>query len=438
MRDKKLGESPADFFCVPHRNLENCKVEQEGVFCLECDDTFAPVLGGSCEPGTVPNCLRYDRTGCIECEADFFLNSEGSGTAICADNARTKSDGDKCLTKKIDSDACQTCKDTDYLDGDECKTRTITGCFSPIPNENKCELCDWNTFGDTCQEYTANNCKFRNPEADQCLMCAPGYKTDNSACVPNDFPNCETWLTNKNKCASCDGIFYMGVGEKEETCIAYTATGCKEFDPKTDVCSSCSEGYIITEGNCVASPAANCKTYDDQNEKCLACSDVSYFKNDKCDLRSVADCAEFSNTADADTCSKCSAPTYMKLGVCTRPTEKKCFETEDQVDTCKKCLGGWTINGSNQCLKDTSERCFMYTLDGKCERCESGKYLDNNQECVDNIAENCETKSTIKNECLKCKSEYWMDSGDNNKCKPNTAENCGTKSQSKNECSQCK
>lgn len=103
-------------------------------------------------------------------------------------------------------------------------------------------------------------------------------------------------------------------------------------------------------------------------------------------------------------------------------------------------LSGFDVNGSFTCDVRANGDCRTYTNDDKCHSCNQGKYLTQSNTCVNNEAENCAVKSTTKNECESCKTDFWKDSDDGNKCKENTATNCAdnSKSQSANECTACK
>lgn len=437
------GQQPAEKICMKERVVANCKAGYDGFFCQSCDDTYQPSNVGMCQDGAVPNCKVYDIDGCVECEADYFLNKEGSGNSICKDNVRTKSDATKCLTRAIDKDECETCVEGKYLNPNTkvCEDNTASGCATKDTTKNECKTCTWDfvlleNLG--CLSFSAKNCKTRKSDANGCESCETGYYMNNNVCVPNDKTLCATWNASENKCASCGSLYnFLDSGVNAGSCQMKTASKCKSINTTDDTCLTCPAGYKKDSANCIWGDSENCGSYKDGSDQCETCSAMAFMKNSACELRKAADCKEFVDTADSDACKTCSDPTYLNNTTCTRPTEKNCAVTKAAEDKCETCHHGFKVNGSFTCDRDESGKCLEYDMDGACLSCAVGKYLNQSKACVENTATNCAKKSITSNVCETCAADHWKDAQDGNKCKVNDAENCETRSDSANECSKC-
>ena len=391
---KTVGSQPADSFCLKARTLNNCKTNNKGLNCTECDDNFELTPDGSCKGGTVSHCIKYDFSGCAQCEEDY------------------------------------------YLDTNICHLNTATNCFTKSKTANECTLCSWDRFGPDCDSFTADNCFTRKSTENKCSSCSLNYRLDSSLCIYKDKTFCRTFLGGENECATCSSMFMYN--SSVGTCVAKTATGCATFHSIIDVCDSCSLGHVASSSNCVWGTADNCGSFIAGTGDCDTCTPMAYKPTNNCILRAQPDCKTFGTVANTNTCAVCSDPTYMDGSTCTRGTEKKCQVIEDIVDQCKKCLGHLMLTGSFSCSIDNSGRCATYAYDNTCATCSGAKYVDVNGNCADNTAENCATKSELVNQCLTCTDNFWLDTADSNLCKSNTALNCETKSKLVNECVLCK
>jgi hypothetical protein len=62
-----------------------------------------------------------------------------------------------------------------------------------------------------------------------------------------------------------------------------------------------------------------------------------------------------------------------------------------------------------RCTKGSINHCKKYETSSKCSECEEGFLIGlSNQFCLPRVAENCLTQKSDKDECLECKSGFWM------------------------------
>ena len=178
--DKKCVQFPQERiqFCLDYNSAVDCKL---------CEPGFYRKSPLQCEQVTkIDNCKLYDRyqqSKCLECESEFFLESELCKARVISKNLKN------CLKTFIDRDSCETCSDgfETNSEGSECltgtsnclqyqKTVSTVTCIkcqdTYYLNSNKCELGAINL----CKEYDNQT---------QCLKCQEGSYLNAFKCFPH-------------------------------------------------------------------------------------------------------------------------------------------------------------------------------------------------------------------------------------------------------------
>ena len=209
--------------------------------------------------------------------------------------------------------------------------------FSPAnnakPTDFGCRNWDWKK--QVClacsNNWTFNTNKVCVPvsdfckNADQngaCTACYNGYDLKNGACIvsesntarPSDL-GCTTWNWASNVCTACSKNW---VFNSNKVCVQVNSL-CQSYD-NTGACTSCYQGYDLSNGECVLSLSNNakpvdsgCSNWDWNSQVCLACSKNWVFNNNGVCVPVSDQCS----TSDSNgLCTSCYQGYDLKNGIC--------------------------------------------------------------------------------------------------------------------------
>lgn len=136
-------------------------------------------------------------------------------------------------------------------------------CYSNCPN---------GTFGDekfkTCSLCSSNCLRCYGPQADQCILCQPGYKMNINKCVQE-----------------CPLYKYVDLSYQCDKCYPL----CKRcYGPASFQCLNCSEGFYFYQDSCIKNcPSGTFATIDQfNNTNCVNCQEGCH----TCDSLSCSNC----------------------------------------------------------------------------------------------------------------------------------------------------
>lgn len=230
--------------CKPNpTGIKNCAVYQDLNLCKICDKNYF-YFEEQCimikKSNLIENCMYYKKTGeeikCIECDSNFFLNSENV-----------------CVETKI-----KNCK----------KMESELRCLTCLPNHS---LIQENTIL-TCRKILLKNCREIN-SFNYCIKCDNGYyPNDKGICksVQTIIVGCEEYLDEKS-CLKC--LPYRILSQNRKKCennllnASFIDNKCEnqQFN-SLELCNRCQIGYYFDN----AGECTKCET----NEFCLFCNSL--------------------------------------------------------------------------------------------------------------------------------------------------------------------
>ncbi|KAL4486105.1 hypothetical protein ABPG72_012158 [Tetrahymena utriculariae] len=293
-----------------------------------------------------------DTKTCIDCIANFFLNSDNT-CQKCYLN---------CLTcNGANLNQCLTCQNDLILKSDN-SCGCNSGQFIDISNKNsiKCNKCD-----STCLE-----CQGSQPN--QCLSCSKTSENKylyKNQCYQNQPPATYCDPSN-NICQDC-----------QSPCS--TCSGIGQSD-----CTACQAGYYLYSGKCLSSQPD--KTYCDAQKLCKDCK---------------SSCLACQNSPD---CTSCPKDQFLFNSECfiSQPSNTFC-KNQDTFKICQNCQNGCKECSSAEQCTLCQEKSFLYK-----SQCQDNK--PDNTYCIGNTCFDCNPScsqcSGPKNtDCTKCQGDFNLD-----------------------------
>ncbi|KAK2145522.1 hypothetical protein LSH36_676g00014 [Paralvinella palmiformis] len=311
-------------------------------FCTECENTDL-----QCHLCTSGYTLKSDKTGCLKCTDTNCIQ--------CSINTAdtTKTDCEVCAAGYYLKDADKTCV--------SCGITNCNTCHMGNDSVVVCDQCDSSYYKVSDSECAACDTSCLNCTSTSCLACKSSTYVISGA--------------DSKKCAACPGNC--------KTCITGDSTTITK-------CTTCNDGYYVSNDACAACPGDQCKTCPDGT--CNACLDNFYLDGSSCSACSYQ-CLKCSDGTTCDTCV-------------TRYTTKG---TEDK--SCDEC--------PTNCNICTPEQAAV----GKCTTCMTGYALDSvTSKCVAcSAVTDCEscTVSSGTVTCTACKTDFKKDDNKCYKCPDN-------------------
>ena len=411
------------------QKVSNCKKFRFFDVCEQCEDNhyldsetnecMAYPLDG------IPNCAEYENpTKCLNCNSDYFLESEG----VCAPVVSIVN----CIEydTKADTTICTHCNNAFKLVENRCELRSaseiITNCERHHPSEARCERCetDYMTTDDGAKcILTIENCdQYENSNVYSifavCSFCKPLYtyipsesNDESGRCVEGTVENCRIYQAD-NLCYECKhGYALQGTDcvlhNEVEHCSAYERT-------RLHSCNTCLPDYMLFGlfNVCLETvPINNCEEFENQN-RCKKCSNgfrvVVNPENTERDMCEVIPANLFCLQYDDDYgCTVCENEYVNDNGTCVNTHDylKENCEVDNadgeitfQDYSCSHCKDGhyfFDVNTFFICTAvddQKTENCSKYRRDEidltfKCVQCKPGYYLTHRQDCATSCEE---------------------------------------------------
>ena len=118
-------------------------------------------------------------------------------------------------------------------------------------------------------------CKDFNTTTGACLSCYPYYQLSGTRCEPIAQPDPYCLAYEGNACSSCSQGYYISNGKCQQI-----NPSCRTSNSSTGECLSCYEGYVLRNAGCSRSDS-NCRTFNAE-ERCEFCVEWFYPLNGIC------------------------------------------------------------------------------------------------------------------------------------------------------------
>jgi hypothetical protein len=331
--------------CIPVN--DHCKTHADNGDCTTCYKGF-DLQNGQClysaantaAPSDI-GCATWDWNNqvCLKCSEGWVFNADKKCVAV----------SDQCKTHAANGDCTACFQGYDLSNG----TCVFSASNNAKPSDLGCGTWDWNN--QVClacsNKWVFNANKKCVPVSDQCktnaangdcLTCFKGYDLVNGQCIlslsnnatPSDS-GCGLWDWNNQVCLQCSKGWIFNINK---VCVV-TSDLCQSIDSVTGACTSCYEGYDLTNGSCVYSSFNNARPYD------LGCSTWDWKKQ---------------------VCLKCSHRWFFN-------SQNKCVPVDDNCNayaadgSCSTCYAGYAV--SNGVCLSVNPLCKTLNADGSCASC---------------------------------------------------------------------
>lgn len=326
----------------------------EGV-CQVCDFRCATCLGSATNCISCPSGQILYKGGCWATCPAIQLQAVGQN-ASCVDQCPDgfyKLSVTECAPCAIECTTCQggprNC--TSCLHG----SVSINGTCSVTCGENEfsfqgiCVACSASCYG--CQ-YSPQNC----------LKCADGYVLTGSICQKGCL-SYQFYDNTQKKCINC--------GPGCATCSSY------------NYCTSCSNANITPRGGVCSNCPYPCATCDGSGA-CTSCLSGFYYFQGSCQtscpvgaspVNGICQCA--SGIVSNGQCVTSCGSGFTSIGGTCQPCNPNCAECSGGVNSCTKCISGFTIDMATQkCVSQASCPYGQDLSNGVCSSvCDNGFYF---------------------------------------------------------------
>ena len=373
-------------------SIKNCQAAASNTVCSYCEKGYVLHSDGYCEKYTSPFCDDNYSLFTVEFEAN-------SSSPIYIDLGRSG------LYLHPHPPGCNSCK-TGYAAYEQPGSKFV--CL-----KSQFLLDHTNLIG-TITTGFVENCKNYYYETSgntiTCVVCEDSYT-----------------LTITNKCVQASTVNNCAYASE------ITSNGETTYS-----CETCLDGFIFVSGLCTEGTIVNCKTYTisktAKTQNCAVCNDGYYSAGSTCIQGSIANCLVYDSATNCISCSSGFQSIKLKdnVSLCLEiPVKMRCkgFDEENFSSgdlSCSECNPGYvavvkTINDpSSYCFKFPGvDNCFKYNREAKfskstleCTQCNLEFFLNlGNKQCVSRspIDPNCTYLHITSDECLKCKTSYFLD-----------------------------
>jgi proprotein convertase subtilisin/kexin type 5 len=386
--------------------------------CLSCYNGY-DLVNGSClysesnnAKPTDGGCAAWDwaNAKCKSCSTNWVFDSNGLCITV-SDQCRTANTNGLC-------DSCY--RGYDLVNGScvfsssNSAPLADAGCKVWNWTANSCEVCSssWYFVNGVCAQIS-NLCKSSDSNG-LCLSCYLGYDLVNGTCLvsssnfaPPTDPGCSDWVNGV--CKACSNWWAFN---SNGVCTAVSSL-CKTNQGLD--CTSCYNGYVLTNGSCLLSSEnafptdAGCAKWNWATQTCLACSSHWFSLNGVC-VPVSSQC----NTYDSTTgdCLSCYKGYDLVNGSClvssknSKPTDPGCADWNWDSQVCLSCSKYWVlINGT---CESVSPNCKSYDATGACTSCFTGFSLGNGTCSAIQVL--CKSQDS-NGACLTCYNGFALYSG---------------------------
>lgn len=418
------------------KTLPGCKelIETDSTKCHECLAGFFQTVDNNspCQPYTRANCKTYEANA-DECATCITGHSLDSTTKNCLP---TVINGCVVMDNGSPASVCTHCAPGMTLGtgGTSCEYPTwLVGCAA-MNSSGHCTVCDEGFFlaSNICNKYTINleHCLLRNPTADKCAKCLPGYVLNGTTFVCEEKVEENCYQFDTSGCTSCNPGFVLGSNACTQRMAVPYDDNCLMVKA-VDTCDTCKEGFEAVTMTEQWSEELNCESFNTTTKVCDLCQpfykyDISMCvfddADDGCIQNTTANKSDAIGTAGkCGTCKDQSAH-VLTMGNCTARDVyvDHCGIYTKDADTCSTCAVGYPL------LETTSQDI------GICQKKPATNLKT--QTSSDNI--NCATypanqlaitsDSSTALDCLICKPGFginssYIGSSSNPQCEPNAA-----------------
>ena len=447
---KKNGDL-ANNLCLPFNSTLEAGCDEMGfVFCKTCSSGYYRFTDGGCRKIQKSGCKtgkwKNGSEACLSCKPDH-IPDRNTEPRTCT--LRIKSPASICPDRHSSEDKCISCPDGRYLNGVNCPLNTALNCATKSRTENKCTLCDKDTWldktaNDVCKPYRiSKNCYVWEEFKDDCAECNEGRVKVANNCIQSTATYCKTFVPNMNECATCDQNFMLS--EDKASCIPKTTANCKTYTDLENECATCYHGFYLEGANCQPKLGTVCKIAFDSDlladkTKCASCTDRFIYDTSlkTCTIKVKPSCKEISLTADE--CTVCSKEFYFDTGACLIKPQGTCLNSTDSTmiadsSKCLDCGGQYSLSGDN-CDLVTNRTCLTFFNDKPgCKTCPKERYdPDGKGFCLPKAATLCFEFHETKDECASCGKNHYSNKGN---CLAILGNNCLTIVQDTGYCATC-
>lgn len=302
---------------------------------------------------------------------------------------------------------------------------SVANCKTPTPNGcRECSAGFW-LNGQTCQVVSSQCATFNNNNG-QCTSCYQGYQLNNGQCTSasNRDRNCQQFAPDGG-CTKCYPSYYLN---PRKQCMLQNNL-CATINTQTGECSTCYQGYQLTNGNCsIRLSDPNCKSFN-VDSSCKECSQTFYLSNNKC-LRFNPLCATIN--PQSGECTSCYQGYILKSGNCSVGTSVTVANCRSVINgICQNCSTGYYRAPNNTC-QQISPLCATADFNsGQCTTCYNGYQLSNGVCSLAATIANC--RQITNNMCMACSSGYFVQNGACNQISPL----CATADMNTGQCLSC-
>ncbi|KRX03163.1 Insulin-like growth factor binding protein, N-terminal [Pseudocohnilembus persalinus] len=239
------------------------------------------------------------------------------------------------------------------------------------------------------------------------------------------------YIPSKEQFQAFDDYLLDQTSEEAEGCSA----GCRtEGD---FICTSCSQGYKLTNGFCTQCNIANCLQCNDGVSTCTSCENGYVLESSSCVSCNDPNCVTC-NSSGANDCDQCAIGYRNNGSGACNACITGCANCSNG-STCDVCYDGYYLNGSNTCTqcganialcsdantiiqcdeyytlldgncvnvkgiyseKDPSS-CQVYASEYSCSSCFTGYTLDGSNLCTKVSCDDDEYQTTTGGACISC------------------------------------
>lgn len=447
--------------------------------CLDCHDNYSRCY--NCNyidglSGFIPGTVINHKYGiCAPCEwpcktCNMMINNQ---CFTCVDGYKNedykcqKCSDANCENCKYGLDKCDNCRIGYGFDSyGSCKKCEDDGCSTCFDNYKVCDSCrykygidndvDSETYGKCirCQVEKCENCE---KDASKCFQYSGSYYKDEDKYSPTYgelvlcSQNCKTCKENDN-CILCISRDYGLNNGKCQKCLDPNCIDCRD---DYSICSICKDGFgadndpnSVNYGKCIKCEE-NCKScYSNDFRLCRVCQPgLGRNEEGKCVKCHDEHCIQCS---DKDYCKLCEEGyvSVTSVHACVKSELKNCAISSLYADRCIECQENYTLTDSQCVANNLYPHCKSYYIQDEsvyCSECEDGFGFDLSntqklyQSCLKCSDENCENCLNDKNDCILCKSPYYLNKS-SKECVLNcNVTNCNICSNEDNtKCTKCK
>ena len=316
------------------------------LYCLPCDDEYYGQIGcgGNCDSSK----FQQDRLvycNANQCKKDYFyLNG------ICFNCTNGSPGCKKCNVSEINVNSqkdyfyfCTECISNEYKLNKEfgiCKKCSMNGCKKCHYNDSfdkECEECEIGYFlnsNKTCQK-----CNRQDINGGYCIICSEDDK-DSGTCYCYNNYNYNYVLNYNNTCSFC----------------GYHCNHCVSQNNNNPYCTSCYNGYYLSEDNKCINCSNNCESciIENNNTICTSCSKGFTLSEDNQCLDIPDFCSTYRYENKKFICTSCEYGEFLS-------TDYKCIKCPE---SCENCF----IDNNNQTICTSCKSNYILSSYGACEK----------------------------------------------------------------------